>query len=54
MTATNNPIRVALIGYGFVGKTFHAPLIKSVPGLEIAVVGSRRPAKVHADLPAAQ
>ena len=47
-------IRVALIGYGFVGKTFHAPLIKSVPGLEIAVVGSRNPERVHADLPDAR
>ena len=54
MMATDNSIRVALIGYGFVGKTFHAPLIKSVPGLEIVVVGSRNPEKVHADLPDAQ
>ena len=52
--AADNPIRVALIGYGFVGKTFHAPLIKSVPGLEIAVVGSRNPERVHADLPDAR
>ena len=51
MTAPDSSIRVALIGYGFVGKTFHAPLIKSVPGLEIVVVGSRSPEKVHADLP---
>ena len=54
MMATDNSIRVALIGYGFVGKTFHAPLIKSVPGLEIVTVGSRNPEKVHADLPDAQ
>ncbi|MDE5429095.1 oxidoreductase, partial [Raoultella ornithinolytica] len=25
-------INIALIGYGFVGKTFHAPLIQSVEG----------------------
>ncbi len=54
MTASDNPVRIALIGYGFVGKTFHAPLIKSVPGLEIAVVSSRNPEKVHADLPDAR
>ena len=30
---SNNTINIALIGYGFVGKTFHAPLIRSVPGL---------------------
>ena len=33
------PIRVGLIGYGFAGKTFHAPLIRCVPGLELTVVG---------------
>jgi predicted dehydrogenase len=46
-----SPIRVALIGYGYAGKTFHAPLIRSVPGLELATVVSRDAAKVHADLP---
>jgi predicted dehydrogenase len=34
-------INIALIGYGFVGKTFHAPLIQSVDGLKLAVVSSR-------------
>ena len=29
------PIRVGLIGYGFSGKTFHAPLIASVAALEL-------------------
>ena len=47
------PLRVALIGYGFAGKTFHAPLIAATPGLELAVVGSSDAAKVAADLPAA-
>ncbi|QQP99401.1 oxidoreductase [Lysobacter enzymogenes] len=46
------PLRVALIGYGFAGKTFHAPLIAATPGLELAVVGSSDAAKVGADLPA--
>lgn len=44
-------IRVALIGYGYAGKTLHAPLIQSVPGLQLVVVGSSRPDKVLADLP---
>ena len=44
-------IRVGLIGYGFAGKTFHVPLIRSVPGLALTVVGSGRPEIVHADLP---
>lgn len=45
-------INVALIGYGFVGKTFHAPLILSVPGLKLAIVSSSNADKVHQDLPA--
>jgi predicted dehydrogenase len=44
-------IRVALIGYGYAGRTFHAPLIRATPGLELAAVGSSRPELVHADLP---
>jgi len=44
-------LRVALVGYGYAGKTFHAPLIRSVPGLELATVVSRDPGKVHADIP---
>lgn len=47
----SSPLRVALIGYGYAGKTFHAPLIGSVSGLELATVVSRDAAKVHADLP---
>jgi len=44
-------IRVGLIGYGYAGRTFHAPLIQSVPGLSLTVVGSRRPAAVQAAIP---
>jgi predicted dehydrogenase len=36
-----DPIRVALIGYGLAGQAFHAPLIASVPGLELAAVVTR-------------
>lgn len=46
-------IRVALIGYGRAGRTFHTPLIRSTPGFDLAVVVSTRPADVHADLPQA-
>lgn len=45
------PHNVALIGYGYAGRTFHAPLIMAEPGLRLAAVVSRDPAKVHADLP---
>ncbi|MBD8898506.1 oxidoreductase [Rhodanobacter sp. DHG33] len=45
------PLRVALIGYGYAGKTFHAPLIRSVPGLVLGTVVSSDAGKVQADLP---
>lgn len=44
-------IRVGLIGYGYAGKTFHAPLIRSVPGLRLAVVGSSQRETVQAAYP---
>lgn len=44
-------IHVALIGYGFAGQTFHAPLIAATPGLRLSVVGSRDACKVQADHP---
>lgn len=31
-------LRVAIVGYGLAGRTFHAPLIASTPGLEVASV----------------
>jgi len=45
------PLEVALVGYGYVGKTFHAPLIAATPGLALRTVVSSDPAKVAADLP---
>lgn len=51
MSVSKKNIRVGLIGYGYAGKTFHAPLIQSVPGLELTVVGSSRRDTVLADLP---
>lgn len=51
---TPPPLRVGLVGYGYAGKTFHAPLIAGVPGLRLAAVSSREPARVHADWPDAE
>lgn len=51
MDDTKQPVRVGLIGYGYAGKTFHAPLIRSVPGLLLTHVGSTKPDIVQADLP---
>ncbi|WP_296224145.1 oxidoreductase [Ralstonia sp. UBA689] len=45
------PLRVALVGYGYAGKLFHATLIDATPGLCLHVVGSNRPDAVHADRP---
>ena len=42
-------IRVGLIGYGYASKTFHAPLITAVPGMELVAVSSSDAQKVHAD-----
>lgn len=53
MATANETVKVALIGYGYVGKTFHAPLIGVVPQLKLAVVSSSSPEKVRADLPEA-
>jgi predicted dehydrogenase len=47
----NERLRVGLIGYGYAGKTFHAPLVAAVPALELAAVASSDAAKVHADWP---
>ena len=50
-------VRVALIGYGLGGSVFHAPLIAATPGLELAAVVTRDPARRAAlenDFPAAR
>jgi predicted dehydrogenase len=48
--ALKPPIRVGLIGFGFVSKTFHAPLLQATPGYKITAVSSSRPADVSAVL----
>jgi predicted dehydrogenase len=44
-------LNVALVGYGFVGKAFHAPLIRHTPGLRLHTVASSDAGKVLADHP---
>jgi predicted dehydrogenase len=44
------PLRVGLIGFGYAGKTFHAPLIQATPGLALAAVASSDAGKVRAAL----
>lgn len=44
-------IRVGLVGFGFVTKTFHIPLLRGTPGYQIAAVSSSHAADVLAMLP---
>jgi predicted dehydrogenase len=44
-------LNVALVGYGYVGKTFHAPLIAATPGLTLHTIVSSKPDAVLADYP---
>ena len=46
----DSAIRVGLIGFGFVSKTFHVPLLKATDGYKITAVSSSRPADVSAVL----
>lgn len=48
------PLNVALVGYGYAGKVFHAPLVAHVPGLRLHAVVSGDPGRVHADFPDAR
>ena len=43
------PLNVALLGYGFASKTFHAPLLTHVPGLRLTHIVSSDSAKVKKD-----
>lgn len=46
-----SPLQVGLVGYGFAGQTFHAPVLSAVPGMRLAAVASSQPVKVSADWP---
>jgi predicted dehydrogenase len=44
-------VKTALVGYGYAGKTIHAPLIRTAKGLELTTIVSSRAGDVQADLP---
>jgi predicted dehydrogenase len=48
---TDKKVRVGLIGYGFAGRTFHAPPISCVPNMELTVFGTSRADEVHKNFP---
>ncbi|PPT76571.1 oxidoreductase [Xanthomonas arboricola pv. populi] len=45
------PFNLAVVGYGYVGRTFHAPLLVGTPGLALHSVVSSKPQQVQADFP---
>jgi predicted dehydrogenase len=47
----DSAIRVGLIGFGFVSKTFHVPLLEATTGYKITAVSSSRPGDVSGVLP---
>ena len=48
MSTKKHPARVALVGYGLGGATFHAPFIATTPGLELAAIVTRDPERAAA------
>lgn len=44
------PLNVGLVGFGYAGRTLHAPLIRATPGLVLAAVSSRDAGAVQAAL----
>ncbi len=53
----DKPVRAAIVGYGLAGSAFHAPLIASTSGMEIAAIVTRsqgRQEQAHDDFPQAK
>lgn len=53
-TPSRWPLRVGIVGYGFAGRTFHAPLIDATPGLALVAISSGQRALVAQDWPQVQ
>ena len=51
MNNSGSTIRVGVIGFGFVSKTFHIPLLKATDGYHITAVSSSHPNDVRLVLP---
>lgn len=47
---TTSPVRTGLIGFGYAGRTFHAPLLRTTPELALTAVASSKPDAVHTAL----
>jgi predicted dehydrogenase len=48
---THPTLRAGLVGYGFAGQTFHAPVLSAVPGIELAAIVTSQADKARADWP---
>lgn len=48
---TSRTLRAGLVGYGFAGQTFHAPVVSAVPGVELVAIASSQPEKIRSDWP---
>jgi predicted dehydrogenase len=44
-------LRVGLIGFGLAGESFHAPIIRGVPGMELACILQRHGSRAHEAYP---
>lgn len=47
---SDRPVRVGLIGFGYAGRTFHAPLIGATEGIELAAIASSQRDAIAAQL----
>lgn len=48
---TEGSLRVGIAGFGMAARVFHAPLVDTVPGLELTAVATRRPDEARRALP---
>jgi scyllo-inositol 2-dehydrogenase (NADP+) len=46
-----DPIRTAVLGYGFAGRIFHTPFVHAVPGLELSAIVQRHGDNAATDYP---
>jgi len=49
----NPPLKIGLMGYGFAGQTFHAPVIASSGATALAAIATSQPERARADYPLA-
>ncbi|MDE1181282.1 oxidoreductase [Paraburkholderia sp.] len=49
----SEPLKIGLMGYGFAGATFHAPVIEHCGRATVAAIATGQPERAHADFPGA-